>query len=459
MELRRTPEQTFYDATVAELLLILGIMLIPYDAFRLMPSEYRPIAIFPLLVSLIFVFGRREVALMSKSRVLLLLFAIVATFSTFLLTSQTNYGVDRVPSFVLTLSIGVLLFFAFSILFVLMLRKLGVNGFLDWLFTWLSRAYILPIAIGAIEALSLLGVFPSSISASLSHFFGSNQEGRLTLTTYEASWAAFHLLIAGFSFYYRYKSTSNVFHGACFLTSLGLFLFSQSMQGFIVATVAAIIFVIWLSYKQNNLLTLIKWVSLTVLCIFLLVIILKIIYTNQGQDTYYTRRLLGFEGVESLIKSDGSSFVRIMFPVMGMQMFFDHLLTGIGGGMFASYLPEYIFAYYPWAVSFGEIAQDLAGELVPSAVCLYSKIFAEQGIIGVSLFGAYFACVCHGFDSLGDVGNWKVRIAAFFLITLICMPFQFASYAFLPLWLALGVLDALCSYQTELDGLMGHSSE
>lgn len=453
MDSRKSSVQTYGEANVAELLLILGILLIPYDALRLMPSEYRPIAIFPLLIALIFVFGRREVPLMSKSRMLLLLFTVVATFSTFLSTMQTSYSVSRVPSFVLTLAIGVFLFFAFSILFVLMLRKLGVTGFLDWFFMWLSRAYVLPIAVGVIEALSLLGLFPFSVGAGLSHFFGSNQEGRLTLTTYEASWASFHLLIAGFSFYYRFRLTRSLFHGGCFLVSLGLFLFSQSMQGFIVVAIAAILYIAWLSYKRNNLLTLVKWVSLTIFCAFLLVFFLKYIYMSQGQDTYYARRLLGFEGIESLIKSDGSSFVRIMFPVMGMQMFFDHPLAGIGGGMFASYMPEYIFAYYPWAVSFGEIAQELAGELVPSAVCLYTRIFAEQGIIGTLIFGACLVRVFHGFGSLGNVVDWRVRIAAFFLITLICMPFQFASYAFLPLWLSLGVLDALCSYQPEMDGL------
>lgn len=457
MDLKRTSEQKFCDATVAELLLIIGIVFIPYDALRLMPSEYRPIAIFPLLIALFFVFGRREVALMSKSRALLLLFAITATFSTCLLALQTNYGTSRVPSFVMTLSIGVSLFFAFSISFALMLRKLGLFGFLDWLFTWLSRAYVLPIAIGVIETLSLLGLIPSSVGASLSHFFGSDQEGRLTLTTYEASWASFHLLIAGFSFYYRYKLTSSLFHGGCFFVSLGLFLFSQSMQGFIVATIAAVVYVAWLSYKRNNLLTLIKWVSVTILGIVLLVVFLKDIYASKGQDTYYTRRLLGFEGVGSLIKSDGSSFVRIMFPVIGMQMFFDHFLLGIGGGMFASYLPEYIMANYPWAVSFGEIAQDLAGELVPSAVCLYTRIIAEQGVIGAFFFCIYSVNVFHGFNSLGDVAHWRVRITAFFLITLICMPFQFASYAFLPLWLSLGILDALCSYQAEYDASMRQS--
>lgn len=435
--------------TVDEILLIIGIMLIPYDALRVMPSEYRPVAIFPLLFALLFCFARRNNRLFTKCRVLLLIFTSYAILTTSLISSNTDLSIDRVPSFMLTLGIGLFMFFAFGILFLNEIKTKGVSVFLDWLFTWLSRAYVIPVFVGIIEMLSLIGLLPYSFGAALSHFFGSDQQGRLTMTSYEASWAAFHLLIAIFAFYYRNKLTGSLYSKLLLFVSICLFLYSQSMQGFLVAIVAFFIYIAWLSYKKGNLLVLVKWFSLLALVIVVAVVLLRTIYLNGDHDTYYTRRLLGFNGIDSLIRNDASSFVRIVYPFICLQMFFNHLVFGIGGGMFSAYLPSYIYCYYPWAAAFGEVAQELAGTLVPSAVCLYTRVLAEHGVIGGAIFVAFLTNVLKGFRCLGEPTSWRFRLAAFFLITLICMPLQFASYAFLPLWLALGLLDALVIYQTE----------
>ncbi len=443
MSLKRDRLAGISRRPIAELALLLGIMLIPYDALRLMPSEYRPVSVYLLIVALFFALGSREVSLISKGRLLLFLFVTVAIITTSLIALQTKYDTARVPSFILTLLIGALLFAAFSMLFEFEMKDRGIGSFSDWCFTWLSRAYVLPVIVGVLEALSLQGLIPLTISTNLSRLFGSLQEGRLTLTTYEASWASFHLLIASIAYFYRFRMTRSLFSGTFLVIAVALFLYTQSMQGIMVVTIAAFVYVIWISYKRGNLLTLIKWVALILLAVLALFLLLKIIYSSQERDTYYSRRLLGFEGLGSLIKNDGSSFVRIMFPVMGLQMFIDHPFVGIGGGMFASHMPSYVLSYYPWAVSFGEIAEELAGKLVPSAVCLYTRVFAEQGIVGAVLFFGFLLHTFRGFAALSNVADWRCRTTAFFLILLICMPFQFASYAFLPLWLSLGFLEAL----------------
>lgn len=437
------------DKTIDEILLIVGIMLIPYDALRVMPSEYRPIAIFPLLLALLFCFANRNNRLFTKCRVLLLIFTLYAVSTTCLIAINTDLSIDRVPSFILTLGIGLFLFFTFGTLLLNEIKKRGVNGFFDWMFTWLSRAYVIPVFVGIIEMLSLMGVLPYSLGATLSHLFGSDQQGRLTMTSYEASWAAFHLLIAIFAFYYRSKLTCSVFPRLFLIASICLFLYSQSMQGFLVAIASLLIYIVWLSYKKGNLLILIKWLLVMAIFIVAAVVLLKTIYLNGDHDTYYTRRLLGFNGIDSLIRSDASSFVRIVYPFICLQMFSNHLVFGIGGGMFSAYLPSYIYYYYPWAAVFGEIAQELAGTLVPSAVCLYTRVLAEHGVIGGVIFISFLINALKGFKYLGDPSCWRLRLAAFFLITIICMPLQFASYAFLPLWLALGLLDALVIYQNE----------
>lgn len=437
------------DRSIEEVLLTVGIMLIPYDALKVMPSEYRPIAIFPLLLALFFCFANRSYRLITVNRILLLAFCAYAVLSTLIISDNSDLNTGRVPSFILTLGIGLFLFFTFSILFFNEFEKRGVIGFFDWLFTWLSRAYVIPVFVGLVEMLSLIGLLPHSLGTALSHFFGSDQQGRLTLTSYEASWASFHLLMAMFAFCYRSKLTGAFFPRALLIISVLLFLYSQSMQGFLVAAVAAFIYIVWLSYIKGNFLTLVKWVSLTAVAIFLSMVLLRTIYLRGGYDAYYTRRLLGFDGLDSLIRSDGSSFVRIIFPVICVRMFFDHLVFGIGGGMFASFLPGYIYCYYPWATSFGEIAKELTGSLVPSAVCLYTRVLAEHGVIGGAIFIPFLIRVAKNFCYLADPLNWKLRLSAFFLIVVFCMPLQFASYAFLPLWLAFGLLDALGTYQQE----------
>lgn len=169
--------KVLFAKTVDEILLIIGIMLIPYDALRVMPSEYRPVAIFPLLFALLFCFARRNNRLFTKCRVLLLIFTSYAILTTSLISSNTDLSIDRVPSFMLTLGIGLFMFFAFGILFLNEIKTKGVSVFLDWLFTWLSRAYVIPVFVGIIEMLSLIGLLPYSFGAALSHFLVQTSKG------------------------------------------------------------------------------------------------------------------------------------------------------------------------------------------------------------------------------------------------------------------------------------------
>lgn len=430
------------DLELYEALFIIGLLLLPYDALHVLPSTYRPIAIVPLALSLLLCAVDNGFRSIRKNQMLLLLFFGYVVVSSAAITLAIKGDSSSFLDVVISLGMGVVLFFSFSSVLRVKYDTLDLKGMLDWLFIWLSRAYTVPILVGLLEALSLIGLLPSFVNSGLVSFFGGNQSSRLTLTSYEASWASYHLLLAAISYCYVYQLRRGAFSAIAFVLSSLLFLYTQSMQGFLILAVAAVLYVVWYSKQKGNLLTLLKWV-LTIAAVALVVfLVLTFIYSSQDASSYYARRLLGFVDVEHLVRTDGSSFVRLVFPVIGMQMFIDNPLFGVGGGSFASALPQYILDYYPWSLTFGEIQKDIAGILVPSAVSVYTRVFAEGGFLGALFFYGFLSSVLKGLGALGK-GEGRLFIAAFAAIAMICTVLQFASYAFAPFWLAMGLLDSV----------------
>lgn len=320
------------DVTLAEALFVCGIMLLPYDALPVFPSTYRPVAIIPLGLSLLLCLADRSAHVFFGNGMRLLLFFAYVTISSAVGTLILRSDAGSFAEVVLTLFIGVVVFFSF---FANMRNKrleVGTEGLFDWLFLWISRAYVVPLLVGMVEVASLLGLLPGSVNDSLVSVFGGNQWGRLTLTSYEASWASYHLALAAVAYLYRYWANRGAASLAGLIMSVGLFAFTQSMQGFLVLGAAVVVFAVWLSCARGNFLTLVKWCAAITTIACIVVLVLTVVYSSQGGLTYYSARFLGFSGLDQLVRTDGSSFVRIMFPVIGMRMFLDNPLFGVGGG-------------------------------------------------------------------------------------------------------------------------------
>lgn len=438
---RRTAE----NLDMAEVFFALGIFLLPYDAFPVMPSTYRPISIVPFFIALLFTLsaeGKSGIKLFGRRQFLVLGFFALTMCIGFFRALMGNIEFDGLFDTVITLGIGLFVYFCLSSFLKWKSSSESFETTIGWLFHLLSIAYIVPLLVGCLEALSLVGILPASVNATLIHFFGGNQAGRLTLTSFEASWASIHLAIAAFSNLFLYRKGRAAFHLVCFCTATVLFLFTNSMQGILVLGSSLLVYIFWYGKKRKRLAIVLKWLIVVAVGAVLLMSALRIYFNLSGSEAYYATRIINFTNINNLIHSDGSSFIRIVFPIIGMQMFLSSPVFGVGAGAFAQHLPVYISEFYPWSVRFDEIAWYINGSMTPSAVCLYTRALGELGIVGSVPFSAFLYSSLKCVNSLLLNGGAFALEAVFLVFFLVCSQLQFASFAFLPFWLALSLLDS-----------------
>lgn len=430
--------------SLAEVFFATGILLLPYDAFPIMPSTYRPISLVPFFISLLFIIsddGIRQIKLIGRRQLLILGFFALTFCGNAFRVLAGNIQPENYIDTIVTLVIGLLAYFCFTSYLRWRATQESFATTLDRLLHLLSVAYILPLFVGCLEAASLNGLLPSSVNVALISFFGGNQSYRLTLTSFEASWASIHLIIAALCNLFLYRKDKSAFHFVCFCVATVLFFLTNSMQGVMVLGCATAAFILWYGYKKKRLLVIFRWMLIVVGVFVTFLFVLRLYFESSGAETYFATRLVNFTDLTRLIHIDGSSFVRLIFPLIGLQMFMMHPVFGTGAGTFAQQLPKYISEYYPWSVQFEEISRYLNGTLTPSAVCLYTRALGELGLLGSALF---FAFVCSSFRCIGNVasrGGLQGLHVVYLIFVLICTPLQFASYAYLPFWLALALLD------------------
>ena len=214
------------------------------------------------------------------------------------------------------------------------------------------------------------------------------------------------------------------------------------MQGVLIICCASALYAIWYSYKKRRLLVLIKWIVIIAALVSLVLGLFVLFFTITGNDAYYATRLLNFTSFDRLIHTDGSSFVRLVFPFICLQMFMTNPLFGVGAGEFAEALPAFITEDYSWAIQFGEVTRYLNGTLTPSAVSLYTRVIGELGLIGTIPFFAFLISSVRCVGKVASCDEPRGYHAVFLCTVLLCSQLQFASFAYLPFWLAAGLLDA-----------------
>jgi hypothetical protein len=404
-----------------------------------MPSTYRPISIFPLLLSLLFLVLSRKAKLFGVGQRKLLVFYFYGILSSMIISLSVNDNKSAFFDFAVTLTIGVLVFFSASLFLKTKIKEIGFSETLSWLMDLIGKAYYLPLLVGLLESFSLLGFLPHDVDQFLG-LFGGFQSSRITITSVEASWASIHMLVAFCAYGYLFFKKRYKRHILAAMISLFLFLYTQSMQGVLVLFVSLIIFSIWYAVSRRSVLKLIKG-AIGVAAIAVVIYLVLLAMFSDVDKTYYTDRVLYFTSIDNLIRSDGSSFIRLCYPIIGLLMFRDYPVFGVGGGCFGQFLPEYIYENFPWSMEYAEVAHHVAGLTNPSAVSLFARVFAELGIFGVVLF---FIFLVYVLKRIGKIRNDSKHSLMFVLLAIIvlAMQLQFASFAYVSFWLVFGLLDA-----------------
>lgn len=431
------------DAPVYEYLFAAGIMLLPYDGFRVMPSVYRPVSVFLFALAMLFVFGDGNRFRLQRRHQLLASFYLYALLSTCVACLALRFDVSALADSVLTLTIGFVTFLACSHVLSAKVREVGLGRTVDWLMGLLSKAYVVPLAVGAIELLSLNGILPHAVKQALMGVFGGWQEYRLCITSPEASWASVQMIVALCVYGFMYRRDRRGRYLAGFAASGVLFFSAASLQGFLVLFAAAAITAVWYSVKTRRLAILLGSAAVLALSCGLVYAFFLYLY-DAGDRSYFVVRVVNFVNLDALIHSDGSAFTRLVSPLIGLMMFVKAPFLGVGGGSYSFHYPEYIYSSFPWALSFPETHALASGAADASAFCLYARVLAEFGLVGGALFFAFLLVELKGIGRVYSACSkpwWIVLL----VVGMLCVQLQFASFAHVPFWLFIALLDAALS--------------
>lgn len=419
------------------LLFEIGIVLLPYDAIHyMMPTTYAPISIYLFFLAFIILIAeKRGYIIFDKILGSLLCFYIYSLLSSTIIILFFGGKKESYFDFILTLTIGIIIFIVLKYELD-KFKQFYKEEWINVLLKKISNAYIIPYIVGAIEFLSQKGVLSFSYKTMIQTIFGGWQLSRLCMTTYEASWASMHMLIAFGANWYCYKTYREKKYLVRLILSMFFFFILTSMQGMLALVVAVGLYILFLQYKQHRLQLFVKAVFKwgIILCI-LFIVFYSILLTMP--DTYFASRIIHFTSLKQLLISDASSYIRIGSLFLHLYIFKDYFLFGAGGGRFRILFAQYTMQFYPQAIKLPQVNAIIAKGDAVTTTSVYFSILSEEGIIGVVLIWIFLSKI---FKSLKEIESNEL---IFFLAIILAQPIQFGSWAYVPLWLALAILSNL----------------
>lgn len=421
----------------------LAIILFPYDAIHyLVPSQYAPVSIYPFFILLFCMILNRSchISLSKSGKVLIVLFLYTILLSIFTNLAYVK-SISIYVEFILTFMIGAMVFFSAD---MYLYRKFADdrNKMFVYLVQLLGKAYYLPLIVGVIEYLALLGLLPSDTIKVIHTIFGGWQSGRMCMTTFEASWASMHMLIAMVSYFSLLKLNlgRKSVNRLCLIVSVALFIILASAQGIATLAFAGLLYLFLSAYRDKRLL---KFFRRLVAVIVVTSVIFIAFYNilKLMPNTYMANRILGFTTLKNAFANDSSVFVRVGFLLIHLLIFKDHILFGIGGGDFKNVVVDYIKEYFPYAIGTSEVNYIVLNGS-PTIVSIYFGAFSEFGIFGAIIF---YYLIFHCIKNLRLQGDeqYNTDFVCLFVAVLLALPIQFGSWSFVPFWFCLAFTNNL----------------
>lgn len=141
----------------------------------------------------------------------------------------------------------------------------------------------------------------------------------------------------------------------------------------------------------------------------------------------------------AIAQYDGSFFLRVFNPIIGLIIFLDHWILGIGGENFTFYYSQYITDYFPFAKTFPTVAENLyyRSEITPKSLVV--KLITEFGIIGI----VGILTTTRFLLNVSDRHNLLIPIIAF----IFALSINYDSYIYFPLIFSFSLIHRLS--QTE----------
>lgn len=428
------------------LLLKLSLFLIPFDSIvHVMPSSYRPIVIYILLIVLISLVCSRKLIFLNKAGRYILIFGVYSLTIPFLSGYYKLGTIGNYFDSFMTMLIGVMTFIVYyNEFYIYRLKASSTEEFVYIIYKYIAFGYQVAIVIGVLEMLSLMQVIPIQVSGLFKTVFGAITSTRASGTTREASWQSMHMLFCMPVFLYMYNYTKNKKYLWCLVFAMILFFFTGSLQGITILVACLGIYYFLISMIENKLL---KFIKRLIAFIFFAIVILYlfIIFAQQLYDNnYVVVRLKYLTSISALVQNDGSSFVRIMYPVTSLIMWIKNPIFGVGPGNFGYYFKDLICTYFPWGLIHQNVAMDINRNEI-TTLFLYGKILCEYGIVSFVFFMLGLSNSFKGIKKIKNIKHYKaiLLLASYAIGSVI----QFGSLSYVQFWLILAFFSVLLKAQ------------
>ena len=417
----------FNGSKLLRILSWLGVFLIPFISLPVLPSTYRPVSVFFLLIpALVFFVHKNVVKVRLDYYVLFFLIYIIVHGGLFALFSDGFDYFSYFKEFVVILS-GAVVYFGFRFVF----EAYGLH----WFASVSNLSYKILLLIGVIEVLAVLGVIPFSIKETMNMALSGKAHERIQFTTMEASWGARVLLFAFAIYLFTSKDRREV---RLFFVMLGLllllFTFSVAVFGFLI--LAIFIYFIYL-FKFKGML----YSFLLVMAAYLLLILSLGLFSELGFGGYYLNRIDAllsgdFYHVSDMLLYDQSIFIRLGYPFLALYIYMDNLM-GVGIGQYGRYFNDYLVELYGAGVlQFPEVFDDVYSNEGDARSLLF-KIIVDTSLLGFFIFMAVLH-IAFKDRNVTSLDKFKV----FFMILAMASSITTGSWAYLYFWIAFAMMPA-----------------
>lgn len=400
-------------------LFLLSLSLLTYDSLPFIHfSVYKPVAMFPMFIaSVLLLFTDFRFKKGDLFFIAFIMYSIGNSLLAALRIGETGSSVSHIVTLLFGLSM-----YRVAVYVAEQIKE--DPELLRSISKCLTVAFIPPLIAGFLQLADAFFI-KNGFSGTFTGWFSDKVYlRRIQMLSGEPSWAAIHMLSGGLLMFFLYKRGFAKQLPLLIATML-LMVLSFSAYAYSVMLIALVVYVLITNKNRGRMLVVLAC------CALVIVVGVPFLIETFHVSGYFTQRFQFNFG--NLIETDNSFFIRLVFPAIGFLEFANHPLFGIGGGYYYTEFASLLQQKFSDGLKFSEVYNLVFVDTdTATSRNLVSKVFAEEGLIGVILFGGFLVSI---FRSSAASAYSKFAFALG-----VSLVMNFDSYAFLDFWLLFGFI-------------------
>jgi hypothetical protein len=397
-------------------LFLLGIFLLPIDTFPFFPinTAYKPISFFLFFASFLFSLNNR---IFYKFDLYVIILAIYIFFHGLIMSYLLFDMYSHLLKSMMTLSVFVMITMLFYNTFKINF-EINIDKFIYKITKVFYISFIFISIIGIFQILKIVDIMPNVISDELTLLFTTSVTGnRLQLASGEPGMMSRHLILMFAFIYFFYKGKDKIVISFLFIMFI---IFSGSSYAFLSLFLMLISYLVLFNFsKIFN----IKFIFIILIMSSIFIISMDHIFEEYTLAKIHNITLIltsfDIDIFLSMVQSDGSMFLRIMNPVIGFLSGKYSYYIGSGIDTYRYIYIDLIKDNFDYALNFGTVIAVMNGETYITPKSLYSRIYAEFGIIFFSVFIIYLALIYRKIRQLKDLSKYYKFLSILFILEII----------------------------------------